>query len=114
MSRVSFIRVDDIMTSDVSALQMVSLLHLADITEEGVTFESPLDGSPMLLTPEHSIAIQNRLGAQLYLSTAGSMQGFLAPTSGGRHVTKASTAVQRLQQHAKTLSRSESRVQANL
>ena len=42
---------------------MVSLLHLADITEEGVTFESPLDGSPLLLTPEQSIAIQNRLGA---------------------------------------------------
>ena len=36
-------------------VQMVSLLHLADITEEGVTFQSPTDGSRMLLTPEHSI-----------------------------------------------------------
>ena len=35
--------------------QMVSLLHLADITEEGVTFQSPTDGQRMLLTPEHSI-----------------------------------------------------------
>lgn len=43
-------------------LQMVSLLHLANITEEGVTFASPVDGSQMLLTPEHSIAIQNELG----------------------------------------------------
>ena len=34
---------------------MVSLLHLADITEEGVTFQSPTDGQRMLLTPEHSI-----------------------------------------------------------
>lgn len=41
---------------------MVSLLHMADITEEGVTFETPRDGR-MLLTPEQSIAIQNRLGA---------------------------------------------------
>jgi Queuine tRNA-ribosyltransferase len=42
--------------------QMVSLLHMAEITEEGVTFETPRDGR-MLLTPEQSIAIQNRLGA---------------------------------------------------
>ena len=36
---------------------MVSLLHLADITEEGVTFQSPTDGKRMLLTPEHSIQV---------------------------------------------------------
>lgn len=41
---------------------MVSLLHLADITEEGVAFQSPVDGKRMLLTPEHSMGIQNRLG----------------------------------------------------
>jgi len=41
---------------------MVSLLHLAEIKEEGVTFQSPVDGSEMLLTPEESIGIQNRLG----------------------------------------------------
>jgi Queuine tRNA-ribosyltransferase len=41
--------------------QMVSLLHMAEITEEGVTFETPRDGR-MLLTPEQSVAIQNRLG----------------------------------------------------
>ena len=45
---------------------MVSLLHLADITEQGVTFSSPVDGSRMLLTPEHSIRIQNQLGAPMY------------------------------------------------
>ena len=41
---------------------MVSLLHLAEITEEGVQFQSPVDGSLMMLTPERSIAIQNMLG----------------------------------------------------
>ena len=41
---------------------MVSLLKLAEITEEGVKFESPHDGSEMLLTPEHSIHIQNAIG----------------------------------------------------
>ena len=46
--------------------QMVSLLHLAEITEEGVTFQSPVDGSRMLLTPEQSIQIQNRLGESVW------------------------------------------------
>lgn len=44
---------------------MVSLLHLANITEEGVQFQSPVDGTMMMLTPERSIEIQNRLGNPL-------------------------------------------------
>lgn len=48
---------------------MVSLLHLAEITEQGVNFESPRDGARMLLTPEASIGIQNRLGAFVIVST---------------------------------------------
>lgn len=56
------------MLTDSGGFQMVSLLHLADITEEGVTFQSPVDGSQMLLTPEHSIEIQNRLGADIIMA----------------------------------------------
>jgi len=41
---------------------MVSLLKLAEITEDGVAFQSPHDGSNMLLTPEKSIEIQNAIG----------------------------------------------------
>lgn len=46
---------------------MVSLLKLAEITEEGVRFLSPHDGTPMLLTPEHSIALQNSIGADIMM-----------------------------------------------
>lgn len=46
---------------------MVSLLKLADITEEGVKFLSPFDGSPMMLTPEQSIACQNDIGADIMM-----------------------------------------------
>ena len=46
---------------------MVSLLQLAEITEEGVQFKSPHDGSMMLLTPEHSIEIQTAIGAYIRL-----------------------------------------------
>jgi queuine tRNA-ribosyltransferase len=56
------------MLTDSGGFQMVSLLHLADITEEGVAFQSPTDGSRMLLTPEHSIAVQNRLGADIIMA----------------------------------------------
>jgi queuine tRNA-ribosyltransferase catalytic subunit len=47
--------------------QMVSLLKLANITEEGVRFLSPHDGSPMLLTPEHSIDLQNTIGSDIIM-----------------------------------------------
>ncbi|KAL3677983.1 hypothetical protein R1sor_020939 [Riccia sorocarpa] len=54
--------------TDSGGFQMVSLLHLADITEEGVTFQSPVDGTPMLLTPEESIQIQNKIGADIIMA----------------------------------------------
>ncbi|KAK2995345.1 hypothetical protein RJ640_006565, partial [Escallonia rubra] len=54
--------------TDSGGFQMVSLLHLADITEKGVTFQSPVDGKPMLLTPEESIQIQNRIGADIIMA----------------------------------------------
>ena len=41
-------------------------LHVV-VQEEGVTFQSPVDGSRMLLTPEQSMAIQNDLGADIMM-----------------------------------------------
>lgn len=46
---------------------MVSLLKLATITEEGVRFLSPHDRTPMLLTPEHSISLQNAIGSDIIM-----------------------------------------------
>lgn len=53
--------------TDSGGFQMVSLLQLAEITEEGVRFRSPHDGSPMLLTPEHSISLQNTIGSDIIM-----------------------------------------------
>lgn len=50
-----------------TSFQMVSLLKLAKVTEEGVRFLSPHDGSPMLLTPEHSISLQNSIGSDIIM-----------------------------------------------
>lgn len=46
---------------------MVSLLKLAQVTEEGVRFLSPHDGTPMLLTPEHSISLQNSIASDIIM-----------------------------------------------
>ncbi|KAL4869371.1 hypothetical protein BDV12DRAFT_185252 [Aspergillus spectabilis] len=53
--------------TDSGGFQMVSLLKLANVTEEGVRFLSPHDGTPMLLTPEHSISLQNSIGSDIIM-----------------------------------------------
>ncbi|XP_033336735.2 tRNA-guanine transglycosylase isoform X1 [Megalopta genalis] len=54
--------------TDSGGFQMVSLLELANITEEGVQFKSPYDNeSDCMLTPEHSIEIQNIIGADIIM-----------------------------------------------
>ena len=54
--------------TDSGGFQMVSLLQLAEITEDGVTFQSPHnDGTRMLLTPEKSIELQNAIGADIIM-----------------------------------------------
>lgn len=53
--------------TDSGGFQMVSLLKLAEITEEGVKFQSPYNGSEVMLTPERSIEIQNSIGADIIM-----------------------------------------------
>lgn len=53
--------------TDSGGFQMVSLLQLAEINEDGVNFTSPFDGTQCMLTPEHSMAIQNSIGADIMM-----------------------------------------------
>ncbi|XP_061412136.1 queuine tRNA-ribosyltransferase catalytic subunit 1-like [Lethenteron reissneri] len=53
--------------TDSGGFQMVSLVELAEVTEEGVRFSSPYDGRHILLTPEASIHIQNSLGSDIMM-----------------------------------------------
>jgi queuine tRNA-ribosyltransferase catalytic subunit len=55
------------MLTDSGGFQMVSLVKLSQVTEQGVLFHSPVDGSPMMLTPEASIAMQNAIGADIIM-----------------------------------------------
>lgn len=54
--------------TDSGGFQMVSLSRFSRVTEQGVLFQSPVDGSEMLLTPEKSISIQNDIGADIIMA----------------------------------------------
>lgn len=71
--------------TDSGGFQMVSLLKLAEITEEGVKFQSPHDGSMMLLTPEHSIQIQTDIGSDIMMQ----LDDVVASTTKGERVEEA-------------------------
>lgn len=53
--------------TDSGGFQMVSLLKLATITEEGVVFQSTHGGGELLLKPEDSIRIQNAIGGDIMM-----------------------------------------------
>ncbi len=54
--------------TDSGGFQVFSLAKRKDITEEGVKFKSHINGSPLFLTPEKSIEIQNKLDSDIAMS----------------------------------------------
>lgn len=53
--------------TDSGGYQVMSLAQLRKISEEGVTFQSHIDGNSHMLTPERSIEIQTMLGADIQM-----------------------------------------------
>lgn len=56
------------MLTDSGGFQVFSLADLRQITDDGVKFRSPKDGRIINMTPEHSIKIQNDLGADVIMA----------------------------------------------
>jgi len=54
--------------TDSGGFQVMSLAKLRKITEEGVTFQSHIDGSKHMLTPERSMEIQRLLGSNIVMA----------------------------------------------
>jgi queuine tRNA-ribosyltransferase len=55
--------------TDSGGFQVFSLAELRKITEEGVTFQSPIDGGAKhLITPEYAMEIQEALGADIIMA----------------------------------------------
>ena len=53
--------------TDSGGFQVFSLGDLRKITEEGVTFRSPINGEKILLTPEKSMEVQRDLGSDIVM-----------------------------------------------
>ena len=63
-----FMAWDRALLTDSGGFQVYSLAQNRKITEEGASFQSHLDGSRWLLTPERSIQIQQTLGADVIMA----------------------------------------------
>ncbi len=63
-----FMNYNNPMLTDSGGFQVFSLTSMRKITEEGVTFKSHLDGTTLFLSPEKSIDIQNKLGADIIMA----------------------------------------------
>jgi len=62
-----FMNYDRPMLTDSGGFQVFSLADIRHIQEEGVHFKSNLDGSPLFMSPEISIDVQNKLGADIIM-----------------------------------------------
>ncbi|HRX86674.1 MAG TPA: tRNA guanosine(34) transglycosylase Tgt [Phycisphaerae bacterium] len=56
------------MLTDSGGFQVFSLAELNRVDDSGVQFRSHIDGSPVVLTPESAIEIQNQLGADIIMA----------------------------------------------
>ncbi len=64
----SFMQWDRPILTDSGGYQVMSLSALRKITEEGVAFQSHLDGSRHMLSPERSMEIQRLLGSDIVMA----------------------------------------------
>jgi queuine tRNA-ribosyltransferase len=63
----TFMRWSGPILTDSGGFQVMSLSKIREVTEEGARFQSHLDGSRHMLTPERSIEIQCLLGADIQM-----------------------------------------------
>jgi queuine tRNA-ribosyltransferase len=63
-----FINWDKPMLTDSGGYQVYSLSHRRKINEEGVTFQSHIDGSRHVFTPEFAIDLQRQIGADIIMA----------------------------------------------
>ncbi len=62
-----FAQWDGPILTDSGGFQVFSLAEMTKVSEEGVRFRSPINGSPVELTPEISMEVQHALGADIVM-----------------------------------------------
>ena len=63
----TFMRWDGPILTDSGGFQVMSLSKIREMSEEGVRFQSHIDGSRHMLTPERAVEIQCLLGADIQM-----------------------------------------------
>ena len=63
-----FMNWDQPILTDSGGFQVFSLADMRNIEEEGVHFKNHLNGSPLFLSPEKAINIQNKLGSDIMMA----------------------------------------------
>ncbi len=63
-----FMQWDGPILTDSGGFQVFSLTQINEIDDDGVTFRSHIDGSKQRLTPESSMLIQEKLGADIIMA----------------------------------------------
>lgn len=63
----NFMHWDRPILTDSGGFQVFSLAKMRKITEEGVSFNSPVDGAKIILTPESSMQVQRDLGSDIVM-----------------------------------------------
>ena len=58
---------DGLILTDSGGFQVFSLAKIRKLTEDGVRFRSPIDGSEVFLNPEISMDVQRKLGADIVM-----------------------------------------------
>ncbi len=62
-----FMHWDGPILTDSGGFQVFSLGKMRKISEQGVNFRSPVDGSPVFMGPEESMAVQRKLGSDIVM-----------------------------------------------
>lgn len=62
-----FMHWEGLILTDSGGFQVFSLAALRKLSEEGVTFTSPINGEQVFLTPERSIRVQQQLGSDIVM-----------------------------------------------
>ncbi|CAL6065653.1 Queuine_tRNA-ribosyltransferase [Hexamita inflata] len=75
--------------TDSGGFQMVSLLDLTEITEQGVEFTSPVDSKRLMLTPEESIRTQQSIGSDVMMALDDVVSAELDPVKDKARIEEA-------------------------
>lgn len=62
-----FMHWDKPILTDSGGFQVFSLAAMRKISEQGVRFQSPVNGNPILMTPESSMQVQRELGSDIVM-----------------------------------------------